>query len=456
VQKRHPVPTSEATLRRTLGPFDATTIVVGGIIGSGIFISPAITARAVGAPGLSLAVWLVAGLVAMCGGLCYAELAAALPRTGGTYVFLRRAYRYRWIAFLFGWAAFFVTFPAPIAAVATAFAEYAAVVLEPVMPYGAAAKRLVAVAVILVLTAVNYVSARWGARVQNAATVLKVGILVAVALIGVSLANPSLDRLLPAIPDGASAGGLLPAFGTALIAAFFAYNGWSYSSYVGGEVKSPERNLPISIIGGVAIVIVVYMAVNVVVLAVVPFERLVSTNRPAAEVLSIALGSPGATLISIAVMISTLGAANAILLSCNRSYYAMATEGLFFRSIDRVHPRFGTPANAVLAQGLLAAAFALSGSFEQILTYYAFVDYLFFTLAVVGVFILRRTEPDLPRPYRVTGYPFTPLVFVAISVWYLGNTLVERTQDSMVGILMTLTGIPFYLYWTRTRRTAGS
>ncbi len=444
-----------ATLARTLGPLEATSIVVGGIIGSGIFVSPAITARDTGAPGLSIVVWIVAGLVATCGALCYAELSAAIPETGGTYIFLKRAYRLPSIAFLFGWAGFFATFPGPIAAVATAFAEYAAVILGPLMPYGAVEKRVLAVAVILALTGVNYVSVKGGGRIQNVATTLKVVALLGVVGAGLLFGHPSLARLGPFIPSGVSGGALVPAFGTALIAAFFAYNGWTYSTYVGGEVRRPERTLPLSIMVGIGMVIVVYLAVNLAVLAVVPFDRLVGSTRPAADVLAIAVGPAGSVAIAIAVMVSTLGAANAVLLSCSRSYFAMAQDGLFFKAFDRVHPRFGTPANAVLAQGVLAALFALSGSFEQILTYYAFLDFFFFTLAVVGVMILRKTEPNLPRPFRVWGYPVTPLIFVGIAVWYLGNTLIHRTHDSMVGIILTLTGIPFYLYWTRSRR-AGS
>jgi APA family basic amino acid/polyamine antiporter len=441
-----------ASLARTLGLREATSIVVGGIIGSGIFVSPAIAAREAGAPGLALVVWIVAGIVATAGALCYAELAAAIPETGGTYVFLQRAYRAPLIAFLFGWAGFFASFPGPIAAVATAFAEYATVILAPIMPYGPLEKRILAVAVILALTAVNFVSAAGGGRLQNVATALKVLALAGVVFVGLLFGRPDLGRLGPLLPAGKSAAALIPAFGTALIPAFFAYNGWTYASYVGGELREPEKNLPRAILGGVGIVIVVYLAVNLTVLAVVPFDRLVGSTRPAADVLALAVGPAGGVAIAIAVMVSTLGAANAVLLSCSRSYFAMAKDGLFFRAFDRVHPRFGTPANAVLAQGVIAAIFAWSGSFEQILTYYAFLDFFFFTLAVLGVMILRRTEPGLARPFRVWGYPLTPLLFLGISVWYLANTLIHRTHDSLVGIGLTLSGLPFYWYWTRARR----
>jgi APA family basic amino acid/polyamine antiporter len=192
--------------------------------------------------------------------------------------------------------------------------------------------------------------------------------------------------------------------------------------------------------------------VNLAFLTVIPFEQLRDSNHPATDLMHIVVGPIGAVIIALAVMISTLGAANAVLLSCARSYFAMAKDGLFFEVFDRVHPRWRTPGNAILAQGTMASAFAMSGSFSQILTYYAFLDYFFFTLAVGAVMILRRTEPELPRPYRVWGYPFTPVLFLSICTWYLGNTLVYRTAESLVGIGLTLTGFPFYLHWSRRQR----
>jgi APA family basic amino acid/polyamine antiporter len=426
--------------------------VIGGIIGSGIFLSPGLVAKEVGTPGLSLTVWIVGGLIAACGSLCYAELASALPLTGGTYVFLQRAYRSPLLAFLFGWSAFFVTFPGPIAAVATAFAEYASVFLAPIMPYGTVEKRVLAVVVILSLTAINYVSTKHGGAVGVVATALKILALLMIVAGGLIFGGADFSRLSPVLPQGATAAGVIPAFGTGLIASLFAYNGWTYSSYVGGEIKRPERNLPVSILAGIGIVIVLYVTVNLAFLTVIPFEQLRDSNHPATDLMHIVVGPIGAVIIALAVMISTLGAANAVLLSCARSYFAMAKDGLFFEVFDRVHPRWRTPGNAILAQGTMASAFAMSGSFSQILTYYAFLDYFFFTLAVGAVMILRRTEPELPRPYRVWGYPFTPVLFLSICTWYLGNTLVYRTAESLVGIGLTLTGFPFYLHWSRRQR----
>lgn len=429
--------------------------MVGGIIGSGIFISPAIVAREAGAPGLSLAVWVAAGIIATCGALCYAELSAMLPVTGGTYVYLRRTYRFPVIAFLFGWAMFFASFTGAIAAVATAFAEYLGFFLTAVMDYDTVAKRTVSVSCIALLTALNYVSVRWGGRVQNAATLLKVAALVGIVAVGVIVGGGSWDRFEPLLPASVPEAGLLAAFGTALIPALFAYNGWTYASYVAGEVREPQRNLPLAVIGGVGIVLLIYLVVNVAFIYLLPFEELRSTGRPAAEAMVRAVGPIGGGLIAMAVAISTFGAANAVMLSCARTYFAMARDGVFIEAVGQVHPRFGTPYNAVLTQGIIAAFFAVSGGFEQILTYYAFIDYAFFTLAVAAVIFLRRKEPNLPRPYRVWGYPITPFIFLIVSVWYLGNTLVHRFAESMVGIGLTLLGIPFYLYWSRRRASAG-
>jgi len=436
-------------LARVLGPLGATSIVIGGIIGSGIFISPAIVAREVGTPAGALAVWVIAGLIAACGALCFAELASAVPETGGQYVFLRRGYRSPLLAFLFGWAMFFASFTGAIAAVATAFAEYAGYYLEQVIPYGPGEKRAVAIGLILFLTLINYLSVRLAGAVQNVATGLKLVALagvIAVCLLLDAPGTPPAAAPAPVPPVGA---GLLAAFGTALIPALFAYNGWTYSAYVAGEVKRPERNLPLSILAGIAIVLVVYLALNLALLRVLPFEDLQTTTRPAALAMERLLGPVGGGLTALAVMISTFGTANAVLLSCTRTYYAMSKDGLFFTALERIHPRYRTPANAILVQGILASLFALSGSFETILTYYAFVDFLFCALAVWSVVMLRRREPDLLRPYRLWGYPVTPLIFAAFSIWYLTNTLIQRPLESAVGIVLTLSGVPFYLYWTR-------
>ena len=425
-------------------------LVAGAVIGSGIYVSPAIVARQVGAPGLSMAVWLVCGLLALCGALCFAELGAALPRTGGTYVFLERAFRVRWLPFLFGWSMFAVVLTGVMAAVATAFATYAGHFLAPRMPYGEWAQRFVAVACIAFLTVVNCIGVQVGGRVQILMTTIKIGALAALIAAGLLLPAGA-GSLAPLLPDVAPDAGVLAAFGTAMIVALFAYNGWWYSTFVAGEVRDAPRSIPVSICAGMAVVLVVYALANYVYLTVLPFEVLQGAERPAADVMNAVVGPAGAAFIAAAVMLSAFGTVNAQLLSVPRIYYAMARDGLFFSGVARVHPRYRTPAVAILAQGVWASVLALSGTYREIITYTAFPNYLFLSLGVVALMVLRVREPALERPFRVPLYPLTPLLFLGIFAWYLVNSLVYAFDDTMVGVLLTLSGLPFYFYFTRAR-----
>jgi basic amino acid/polyamine antiporter, APA family len=430
------------------------TLVAGAVIGSGIFLSPSIVARQVGAPGLSLTVWLLCGVVALCGALCFAELGAAIPRSGGTYAFLHRAYRTRWLPFLFGWAMFAVVLTGVMAAVATAFATYAGHFLEGWLPYGVWAQRGVAIACIAFLTVMNCLGVAVGGRIQILFTIGKVaavGGLIAAGLLlgGVASTAATPGSLTPVLPEGRAALATAGAFGTAMIVALFAYNGWWYSTFVAEEVRDPARSIPRSIFGGMAIVLVVYVLANVVYLRVLPFDALAATSRPASDAMSVLVGPAGASFIAAAVMLSAFGTVNAQLLSVPRVYFAMARDGLFFDRLARVHPRFGTPAGAIVAQGVMASAFALSGTFQQIITYTAFPNYFFLSLAVLGLMVLRRREPGLHRPYRVFAYPLTPILFLAVFAWYLVNSLSFAFRDTMVGIALTLAGLPLYFLWSR-------
>ena len=429
---------------------EATTIVVGGIIGSGIFIAPSIIAAEAGAPGLSLVVWMLAAGLALCGALCYAELGAAIPETGGTYAFLRRAFGTPFLAFLFGWTFFFVDGPGAVAAVATAFATYSGYFLGQLIPFGVGAQRAVAVGCIVLLTTVNYVGVRAGGRVQNVFTALKVAALVGIVMVALVGGTGSASHFVPLLPAGRPAGETLAAVGTAMVPALFAFGGWSYSTYVAGEVRDPRRTLPLSIFAGMAIVIAVYLAVNLAYMYVLPFPQFTRSAAVATEMMQEVAGNRGAALVAAAVMISTFGALNAVILVYARIAFAMAQDGLFFRALQRVHPRYRTPANAIVAQAAIACAFALSGGYEEILSYFSFVEYLFFSLGVATIIILRRKEPDLERPYRVLLYPLPPILFLTVSAWYLGNLLVQRPGGSMVGVVLMLTGVPFYLAWRRT------
>lgn len=440
-------------LIRGLGGVGATALVAGTVIGTGIFVSPSLVADQVGAPGLSLLVWAVCGLLALCGGLCYAELGAALPRTGGQYAYFRRAFPGELLPFLFGWSMFFVVLTGVQAAVATAFAIYAGYFLDPVISYGVWEQRLVAISCIAFLAAMNIIGVAMGGRIQVLVTILKVAALAGLVAVGLRLGPgvASSGALAPLLPEGAPAVAALGAFGTAMIVALFAYNGWWYSTYVAEEVREPERNVPRSIFFGMAIVLLLYLLANVVYLQVLPFETLRTSERPAADVMSVLLGPAGGTFIALAVMVSAFGTVNAQMLSIPRIYFAMARDGLFFRWIRRVHPRYRTPAWAIAAQAVWASGFALSGTFRQIVTYTAFPNYFFLSLGVVALIALRFREPDLLRPYRVVLYPLTPLLFLGVFGWYLVNSVVYEFRDTMVGIVLALSGLPFYFILFRGR-----
>lgn len=449
---RTPDPDAEAPARgliRGLGPLAATALVAGAVIGSGIFVSPAIVAREVGAPGLSLLVWVVCGGLALAGALCFAELGAAIPRSGGTYAFLERAFRVRWLPFLFGWSMFAVVLTGVMAAVATAFAIYAGEFLGRVIPYGVWEQRLVAIGCIAFLTLVNCVGVRAGGRVQVLFTAAKICGVAGLIGVGLIVGGEVAEPYTPLVAPDAAVSSTLASFGVAMIVALFAYNGWWYSTFVAEEVRDPERSIPLSIFGGMALVLAVYALANVVYLQVLPFEALQASERPAADAMRLLVGPGGAAFVAAAVMLSAFGTVNAQLLSVPRVYFAMARDGLFFERVASVHPRWGTPAVAILVQGAWASVLALTGTYQQIITYTAFPNYLFLSLAVVGLMVLRVREPDLPRPFRVPGYPVTPLLFLAVFLWYLVNSVRYSFRETAVGIGLTLAGLPLYWYWSR-------
>ncbi|MEW5914918.1 MAG: amino acid permease [Gemmatimonadota bacterium] len=440
--------TAGRDLVRGLGRVEATSVVIGGIIGASIMLAPSLVARQAGAPGLSLVMWLLGGVIALTGALCIAELSAAMPETGGTYVFLKRAYGGTPIPFLFGWTMFFAYTSSAIAAVATASALYGGYFLERVMPYGTWERRFVAVGLIALITTVNYIGVRQAGKTQAAFTALKLLLIAGVIIVCLGFAAHS-GGLTPWFPEADDPKGSLA---QAMVLTLFGYSGWHFSTNVAGEIRDPQRNLPFSILVGIAVVIVVYVLVNVSFLLVLPFERLRESQLPATDAVSVAVGAFGAGVVSIAIVASTLGTMNAQLMNYPRIAFAMARDGYFFQKLAHVHGDRSTPTGAIIAQGVVAAAFALSGTFTQILTYTAFVNHTFMSLIVASVFVLRRREPQMERPYRTWGYPVTPLIFLGVSIWYLYGLLRDRLTGSLIGIAIMLLGVPFWLYWRSQRR----
>lgn len=439
--------TTEAALKPTLGLRSATLLIVGSAIGSGIFLLPSSMAQQVGSPWLLIGVWVLCGLLSLTGALCFAEMGGMFPRAGGQYVFLREAFGDR-ASFLYGWTFFWVIQTGIIAAVATAFATF----LSFFVPLSAFEVKLAAIALIGVLSLVNYVGVKYGAAVSDVFTALKVLAIAALVVLGFALARGAGSFAAPVIPAGAGPS-LVGAFGLAMAAAFFAYDGWNQSAFVASEVKDPKRNVPRSAIVGVLIVMLVYVLANVAYVHILPFESVQGTTTLAADAASVLLGPVGATLITVAIMISVFGTANAFILSGPRVYYALAKDGLFYKGMANVSKKFSTPGFALIMQAEWAMLLVLTGSYRDLVNYSVFAIWFFYGVAGVGLFVLRRKMPDAPRPYKTTWYPVVPLLFIATSIFIVVNTLVTDTKNALFGLLLILSGVPVlaYIEWRRRK-----
>ena len=428
------------TLARELGVWSAIAIVVGSMIGSGIFRVPSATAAQVGTPGAMMLVWVAGGIVALCGALTVAELAALYPRAGGIYVYLNQAYG-PLPAFLVGWL-FLVLAPASIGAVALVFAEY----LGRLFPILHDQTRLVATAAVVLVAAWNYRSVRFGAAVQNLSSASKV-----IAILGLTAAA----FLSGHTGEGAWLGvsGLAPkswtGFGLGLVTVLWAYNGWQDATYVGGEVRDPGRNLPRALIFGTLIVTTVYLAVNAAYLAVLPMDAVARSPLVAADVAVRLFGGIGKALIAALVCVSTFGTMNGGTMCYPRIFYAMAEDRLFFRVIAAVHPRYGTPHAAVALTAALAIGFLWVRTFEQLIEIFILGILPFWALVAAAVIVLRHRRPEVPRPYHTPGYPFVPILFIASTVGLLLNSLYQRPGPTLASFAAILAGVPIYWLWRR-------
>jgi len=432
-------------LPRVLGFTSVVGILVGTVIGSGIFVAPNRIADLLGAPQLVLAVWAVGGVLSFFGALAFAELGAAFPEAGGMYVYLRESYG-TLIAFLFGWTLFFVIDSGAIATLAVAFSTRYLPYFVPLSPDGA---RLVAASLIAVLVAVNIMGVRYGAAVQNLLMFVKFAAIVGVSLAVFGFATGSAANFVQPAPVGSP--GLLGRFGEALVLSLWAYKGWEAVSFSTGEIQRPERNVPIGLLAGTALVVLLYVSTNLAYLYVFPVGQVARSTRIAADVMNAAVGPVGATIVAAVILCSITGAANGNVLTAPRVFFAMARDGLFFKAFARLHPRLLTPYVAILATGAWAIVLSVTGTFEQLATYVIFGQWIFFGLTVGAVMVLRRARPDLPRPYRTWGYPVTPIVFIAAALYISVSTLVAAPLRAVAGLGIILAGVPAYLYWRRRR-----
>ena len=443
-----PTITSPATdLKRELGLFDAVMINAGTMIASAIFIVPASIAAAVPGSTMSTLVWIIGGVVSLLGALSVAELAAAYPEAGGQYAYLREAYG-PVPAFLYGWANFAVINTASIAAIAVGFARYVGFFTHS--PLTEAAIRVIAIASIAGLTLLNCRGVRLGATTQNVLTSLKIGALLALIVSSFVLPGGSAANFQPLWPSG-SVGQWIGPFGVAMVAVLWAYDGWIETTYVGSEIVDPGRNLPRSIILSTVLVVALYVLASVAYTYLLSPVVVAKSSLVASDAAKVTIGSAGAALVVVAILISTLGANNGIILTAARIPYAMARGGMFFRSQGLVHSRYGTPTVALLTQGAIASTLTAFGKYDQLFTYVVFAQFVFYALSASAVMRLRKTAPQLARPYKTWGYPVTPIVFIAFAVWLVYNTIVETPKDSAIGAGLILLGLPGYYYWRRPR-----
>jgi amino acid transporter len=430
-------------LQRQLGIWSAAAVLVGSTIGSGIFRVPSSVAEQVGTVGAMMSLWIVGALIALFGALTLAELAALFPRSGGIYVFIREAYG-PLPAFLFGWTELLVIRPSALGGIAMLFAEY----VQTFAPLSDAGVRVIAAAAIVTLATANILSVKWGAWVQNVSTAGKVGALVGLAIAAFffgSGANGSFAGPIEWTPT--TWGG----YGIALVAVMWAYDGWADLTFMAGEVKDPGRTMPRALLSGTLGIIVIYLIVNAAYMYVLSPADMAGKPLIAADAARTVFGAAGASIVAAMVMLSAFGALNGSTMTGPRIFYAMAEDGLFFQPIAKVHPRFKTPFLAIALAATLGIGYVSLRSFEQLADAFILGIWPFYALAVGAVFRLRRTRPELERPYRTWGYPLVPVVFLLASVAMLANAVVESPGQTLFGFGVILVGIPVYFLWSAIR-----
>lgn len=450
------------TLARKLGLFDASMIVMGGIVGSGIFINPYVVARAVHTPVLILSAWIAGGLIAIAGAFIYAELAARLPDVGGQYAYIRAAYHPS-IAFLYGWVLLLVTQTGGMAAVSITFAKYMLVLTGARWP-----DWLVAATALALLTIINCLGVKQGSTTQSVLMLMKIAAIAAMVFCGAFLVSGSKFVVHPALAQPLS-WPLLSTFGAAMIPVLFAYGGWQTANFIAGEIREPRKNLPRGLLIGVTGVIILYVSVSYICLRTLGADGLARTETPASAVMQLALGGVGVKLIAVGIAVSTLGFLSQSILTAPRVYFAMAEDGLFFRSVAKIHPKTRVPVVAIILQSVWTMVIAVSGRYEQILNYVVSMDFIFFGLSATTLFVLRKKGiGDAPRTtaadagaglsgeperagYRVPGHPVTTALFVAACWLVVANTIYRYPSNSLVGVAILAAGVPVYFFWSRRK-----
>lgn len=430
-------------LRRELSLFDMTMIAVGSTIGSGIFLTPALIAKALPSPLWILGIWILGGMMALSGALTYAELGAMMPRAGGVYVFLSEAYG-GLVGFLYGWAYFLVANTGAIAALSIAFATY----LGYFVPVVGEHITIAGIVGIAAVTAVNVLGVKVGGVFSDLFTVLKVlgiGVLVVVGLGWGSSTTTDFSLPLGNLPNG-----LASALTLAFVSILWSYGGWQHATFAAAEAKDPKRTVPLSLIIGASAVTLIYVAANMAYMFLLSPPDMASSTRVASDAISVVLGPLGGTLIAATIFISTFGTTGIYTLTAPRIYYAMANDGVFFKKVAEVHPKYHTPVLAIVLQSCWAILLLIFwGTFESLISYVVFTDWIFFALTAFSIFLFRKRRPNADRPYRTLGYPFTPLFFVLISFLFVVYTFFEKPSEAIAGLSFLALGVPIYFMWKK-------
>ena len=435
-------------LRKELTLYGLTMVAIGSCIGSGIFLTPSQIAGHLPSPWLILLIWGIGGIVTLTGALTFAELGTMFPKAGGVYVYLKEAYG-DMFGYLYGWAYLLVICSGAIAALSIAFAYY----LGFIIPLGNTGIKVVAVSAIIVVTIINILRVKAGEVFSNIFTGLKLIGIAAVICIGFFMGKPGLLRVQTG--EAVSSDSLLVAFGLALIGVLWSYGGWQHASFVAGEAKNAQRTVPRAMIVGALVVGLVYLLTNLAYLFLLPVDKIIGSESLAAEAVSSVVPF-GGILIAVIIAVSVIGTAGIYTLSSPRIYYAMADDGIFFKKLAWVHPRFRTPVNAIITQSAWAIILLLFwGTFEDVITYVVFVDWMFFALTAFSVYLFRATRKDIARPYKTLGYPLTPAVFIVISAFFVVNTLIEKPKHAWAGLIFMAIGVVFFIYFKRRKLRIG-
>lgn len=431
-------------LKKALSRFDLIMIAIGSTIGSGIFLTPALIANSLHSPTYILLIWLVGGLLILCGALTFAELGALMPQAGGVYVYLSEGYG-KVFGFLYGWAYILVVNTGGIAALSIAFTTY----LAYFFPMSPLVLKIVAVCGIFILTVINVVGVKTGGIFGDVFTVLKLIGIFGVIAVGFIWGSGSITNFSFSMPSGMTGG-----LAVAMVGVLWSYGGWQHATYAAGEAKNASKDVPMAMIVAALSVTAIYVLINIGYMYLLPVNTIAKSPSVAADAVKTVLGPVGGGIIALAIFISTFGTAGIYTLTAPRIYFAMAKDKIFFPQIAKIHPKYRTPYNAIIIQSTWAVLLILFwGTFENLISYVVFTDWIFFGLTAASVFIFRKKLPDTKRSYKTLGYPVTPLLFILMAAWFVINTLIEKPEQAIAGLIMLALGLPVYFYWSRKTQT---